>query len=346
MIIFAVAGGGEVSEDAIDDLLSDWLGIDTNEEREFRAYLPADRKATSITVQRVAEWLVDLGYAYTSIDSGQPGRAGRMVNHNAEDTIECDGDIVAKIIEVLLDAQNWGDEPYLLLAWGEDAEQAPDEITAQLLDAALKAGIPVLDLSMGLEDLSYADDKGEEEVEEGAAEQEEQAAAAEEPTITGELTEEEVELTEDEPVDDAQATPAPEPQEQVPDLVTTLGEVYQALTALDRFTSAMRGEPYTQSPLTLNVRHHLRALMNASGQLEQAKQTVMESLAEAERKAEETKTRGKPRDIASDEVTVLHDPEKRTIRLQEGPGRPRRGEMRQKMTRDEYEKLRAEYEAA
>ncbi|MGW0060343.1 hypothetical protein ACWDTT_10495 [Streptosporangium sandarakinum] len=367
-LVFAVAGGGNVTYETVEDLLLNWVG-----EREMKAYLPADRTTTSAAVCHVADWLMEIDEPYDAIVTPTPGRKGEGIAEDAETHHETD-DAAAKIISILGQAKADGDEAVLLLAWGEDPATAPDAITGQLLDAALAAEITVLDLTMGLEDLGYAEEVPEGEEPPNEEDAEEDAPA--EPEVTGELTETEVELAADpeaeaaermariktkyekvrelvdkaegiKPADEAQATlpPAVEPQETVPDLATVLAFVYQRLDCEDRANAANQMQPHYSRPLTRAVKHHLRTLVEdaavAVEKVREAKREVQEALQQPAEGA--PRRRGKPRDIAADVVVVLHDPAKRTVRLLERPGRPRKGETREEMSRAAYEALSADY---
>ncbi|MEV4454375.1 hypothetical protein [Microbispora sp. NPDC049633] len=382
MRVIVVAGAGPVEFNYIDDQLSDWLAIEDEDGPEFRFYLPADRQATTDAVVHVAHWLDEVREPYTAITTDKIGRKGRGIADDAEDVIDDEGiGIVNMTMDVLGRARSRGEEPYLLLSWGPDADNAPDELTAELLDRAVGEGFPVLDLSMGLEDLGYSEPV-DDDTSEIADDGENDDVPADDPEVTGELTEDEVELgvTSAEVVeepgksirqrlldkhgheienvadldnpDEAQAAVeqvyGPSDDERFPDLERTLALAVQAFTLEDERNAAINCAEVRYRPLTLALKYHAEQIEGYSKIIDRAKENLLraaEKPAEAPASPEQPKRRGKPRDTASDDVTVYHDPNKQTVRLVPGRGRPRNGEVKEIMTRAAFEALLAEYEA-
>jgi len=343
-VVFAVAGAGQVKADTIGDLLDQWLEVEAETPRDVRAvYLPADATLTTKAVEHAAQWLKDVGLEYQAVKSSRPGRRGSSILKDATTAIPSGTDPIEALIEELAAHLDDSDvEVYLLLAWGDDPEQAADVATENLFLAARDAGITVLDLTAALYEITAADEENEEEPE-GEGDDEPGGSTNDEPVDESadelpELTAEPQELA---AADEAQATVrSPEPNEQdesdIPDLVTTLSFVYLALSNIDWALSAQRMERVRFGPLTLAVRHHLRVLLkdDLPNTLDKLDAMIAESRA--------SKVRGKPRNTADDEVSVLIDESKQTVRLA-GRGRPRRGEVQKKMKRYEFERLAREW---
>ncbi|MFD9947233.1 hypothetical protein ACFWYW_24105 [Nonomuraea sp. NPDC059023] len=348
-LVFAVAGAGESSTDNTWDLLTDWLEDDP--EREVALYLPADLALTSKAVVDVAEWAEASEVSYTALAAPKPGRRGKLVLAScarSEETMHVADDL----IQTLADAQRDGKEAVLVLAWGE-SDEAPDEDTGTLFDQAVAAGIPVKDLTAGLDDLAYTDDPPVEDSEEEHPDDVDDDAAppsgepAELEQIEQELTLQEPSPSprpdqgaapaeeEAAPADEAQAippAPAPRPAD-VPDLLTTLAFTIEHLTQQDHANAARRMEPVHLAPLTRAVRHHFQRL----------NEELNTQAAPSQDPQPPAKARGKARDTAADQVTVLIDEDKQTIRLA-GRGRPRKGETKREMTRAEYEAFLSDFD--
>lgn len=348
--VFGVAGGAKIKYEHLDDLLRDWLLLDTDTPITWGAYVPADRKLTSGAVLTFLEWAQEATGEVVAIVSDTPGRKGEIAAEDAHETIDAQDDVAEHLISLLVDAKTGGDDAYLLLAWG-DSEAAPDEHTEHLLDLAIKAGIPVKDLTNGLDDLIWDDEDEEESAGEDADDEPEPRRDADE-EIAEELTEEEEELTGAEP-DEAQANPpapvssapADQPSDagespEYPDLLTVLYRVCDVLTYLDRINAAMNLDEPRYRPLTRAVAHHLKRLML------QEKEGSLKTQETAPKPQEEETARprrGKPRDVENDIVVAYIDEERRTIRKAEGRGRPRKGEVRYELTRAEYKAIADEY---
>ncbi|MDP9870453.1 MULTISPECIES: hypothetical protein [Streptosporangium] len=341
MVILAVAGAAPITGSHIDDLLSDFLLVDTDEAREFAVYLPADRALTTTAVLETAKWLEEFeDVGYIAVTGGNPGRKGKPILSDADDEIGEDGqDVAEHLVKILADAVADGHEAYLLLAWG-DSDDAPDEHTQRLLDLAAAAGVKAKDLTMGLDDLGFDDDDEEEDDEEEDEPPAKKKKKKDAEQI--ELTEPEIELGAG---DEAQAElpgyvdPQPADDEQnIPDLQVTLAFVFELLTYQDRANAANHLTGVVYRPLTKAVRYHMQKLVNALGEA-----PTPDPEPAQEEPAPAARRRGKARDIDADMVDVYIDEAKGSIRLISGRGRPRKGEAKDTIPRSEFERIKKEF---
>jgi len=338
-IVFAVAGGGDIKPETVESLLDHFLEVDTDNPRDVAAvYLPADVRLTTSAVRYAARWMDDVGLPYIAVRGDRPGRFGREIADGAQEVITGES-----VVDALRSHKDDDVDIYLLLAWGDDPEQAADVETEDLLTNAHESGITVLDLNAGLDEIVVDDgseDQDDEQPSEFSSDVDDEPGPSDDKSEAPDLPELNEETQELEPTDEAQATIRPsEPTEKgesdVPDLVTTLSFVYLAMSSLDRAIAALRMEHPRFSPITRVVRHHLHQML---------KDDLPSTVDELDKLIEETrpKLRGKPRDTSSDEVNVLIDRDKKTIRLA-GRGRPRKGEVQERMTRAEFERLAADW---
>jgi hypothetical protein len=343
-VAVAVAGSASISSENLDDLLADWLMLGTEEEREFRFFLPADEALSTPVVNDTSEWIdsIDAGYIAVTGKISTSRRRGAQQNlaadikQYAQDVIlvRDDETVIEKLISSLTAAEEVdGFTPHLLLAWGDE----PDELTEELAGRALDAGIKVLDLTAGLDDLGWSE---EEEPEELAEEEPVQETIQD--AIDQQEAEDKVDWP-DEPVDEAQAMIRQPVEPPMPDLATTLAFVYQRLDFEDRANAANNMMTHYNRPLTLAVRHHLHAavgdeLAAASVDAAKAAETVSKPVSEPTEESAKPR-RGTPRDTASDIVKVLINENAGTIRLAPARGRYKKDEVAHEMPRSEYEEL-------
>ncbi|MFI6495909.1 hypothetical protein [Nonomuraea typhae] len=335
MTHIVVAGGAEVSRENVEDLLKDFLLIDTKDEKQFRFFLPADGGYIGDAVVHTAAFLNDLGESYTAV-KGHTSPKAKQLARRADDVLapESDGDMAQYLINILKGAKADGDEVFLLLAWG-DGEEAPDDVTEELLDLAAEAEIPIKDLTAGLDDLGFDDES--ESAEDAEEPVDEERSKPEKPVR--ELKENEREL----PVDEAQSDLPGQIEgqaEEFPDLVTVLSFMAQKLDFEDRMNAAKNMSTLRRSPLTEAVRHHLHELMDGTAQAveETGELQVQQPLPESEEETPRPR-RGKARDTASDLVKVYVHEGNKTVRLVPGRGRPKKGEESQEMTRGGYQEM-------
>lgn len=350
MTVIVVAGGAPVTRENIEDLIKDFLLIDTKDEKEFRIFLPADVDFIGDAVVHTAAFLTDLNESYTAVRGASSGtQVGnslkvKKIARGADDVLKVEGDdkVATYLIDILKDARDEGNEVFLFLAWG-DGDEAPDDVTDDLAELAVEAEIPVKDLTGGLDDLPF--EANDDDESESAEDAEEEPPAEEKPARkrpVKELKETEREL----PTDEAQ-TDVPgqiEGQPAIPDLVTVLAFVAQKLDFEDRANAANQMQPSYSRPLTRAVRHHLKQLMAkapSNAELETrvvAAEPVQEPLPDAEEEKPRPR-RGKARSTAEDLVKVYVNEANKTARLVPGRGRPKKGEEPQEMLRSEYQEL-------
>lgn len=161
-----LAGAGEVTFDAVADLMEDWLGLDSDSPGPVRGlaiYLLLTPDHAHETLLIFHDWLTDMALSYNVISDGNDDRLTddyKTVLMDAREVYTAP-DVHEYAVTLLADAGASGDKASLVLAWGPDDNKAADEVTGELAQKALQAQVPIKDITAGLDDLSIAPDKPE-----------------------------------------------------------------------------------------------------------------------------------------------------------------------------------------
>jgi len=134
----AFAGPGLVTEEDVLAQLDNWWA-GTPEDTEFTLILPDKITRTHKGLGNVAAYITD---TFGDDDASDDGFTTMPLS---------------KMVTALADNRAARDEVFLVLLWGENG----DEPCRDVLEAAIEAGIPVKDLTSGLDDLQYEDDTTE-----------------------------------------------------------------------------------------------------------------------------------------------------------------------------------------
>lgn len=199
-ITLAFAGPADVTPEAIKALLNDYLGFGPEDadgfpvpsDREIELIFPLRADHLSQGLLNVLEWSADVDVPFLAVTD--KAESNDAVNELSEDAVEVikATNVNAKIIEMLAGAEGEG---VLVLLWGE-GDDAGDEDTEMLLDLALAENVKVVDLTAGLDDMTFADEEPEPEPDPEPAKpargRGRRAAAKEEPESTPEVAEEPV----------------------------------------------------------------------------------------------------------------------------------------------------------
>jgi hypothetical protein len=161
-VTLGIFGSGDVSPTLVCDSLNDQFSVGPedaegyfapSEEYDLFVLLPAGGSATSEGVHRVWEWAVRCELPYKVIWDETGNQRTVDVLGNVEDA-ESDITIVDDIAGALIEQLGKGENPMLLvISGGEDAEF--DDATADVAAAALRAEIPVYDLSRALLEITW-----------------------------------------------------------------------------------------------------------------------------------------------------------------------------------------------
>jgi hypothetical protein len=164
-LVLAFAGPAEVSKDSVTDLLNDYIGIDHFTEEGFPAFgrevvvvIPVTDSHLTKGITTVIDWCFDVDLPYAAITaSGRPKKAAtRTVLEDAERSTVVPN-VNQAVVDYLTLAREKGNDAVLVLLYGENG----DENSEALLDLALRGGVPALDLSAGLDDISFSEDSDE-----------------------------------------------------------------------------------------------------------------------------------------------------------------------------------------
>ncbi len=159
-VTLGIFGSGDVSPELVCDSLNDQFAFGPedgegyfapSEEYDLTVYLPAGGSATSEGVHRVWEWAVRCELPYKVIwDETGNGRTVDVLGNveSAEDDIAIVDDIGFAIVEQL----GKGENPMLLVI---SENETFDEATAEVAAAALRAEVPVYDLSRALLEVTW-----------------------------------------------------------------------------------------------------------------------------------------------------------------------------------------------
>lgn len=156
-IAVGIAGSADVDLANVKALLNEWFGFGPEdadgypiepEDKSVTLFLPVSNDRLTDGLQTVLEWTDYSNTDYVALaDPDDGSRRVDRVCKDAVDVLDVDGSLDEALIEVLLNEP--ADEKALILLWGEgdsDADYA-------LLEAATEAGIPVFDLTGGMDDL-------------------------------------------------------------------------------------------------------------------------------------------------------------------------------------------------
>lgn len=299
-VSIVIAGGAPVTSTNVYDLLADWLRLDTEDPVQSHIYLPGDERYISKVVKFAAEFAEAAELGFELVQGSKIGPKAKELKRAARAEIDSDteDDVAGDLIAVLEgDAEVYQSSPYLIIAWGPDAE-APDDFTTELVGLALEKDIPVLEIAArGLDELVPGED----------AEEGQQAAetvqAASERHPAGEV---------DDTDSDYDEEPFTSSLEQV------LAWVYAHLSHTDRANAAGNmSEPF-ERPLTKAVKEELYKL--AQGQGEPERPSAEEPAAE-EKAAKPARGRSR---AGKGEIAVLVN-EAGEIVAYAGRGRPAEG---------------------
>jgi hypothetical protein len=334
-ITVGVAGEAGTDLNTLKAVLNDWFGYGEEGKDGFPApsaneieFLIPGPTGLTDSVKTFMKWADYVDAPYTLVTDDAESRAVRGLVRNAYE-VETTKNVGATMIELLEKAE--GDK-YLFLAWGE--AEGSDDFSESLLELAEAAGIPVKDLTGGLDDISYRDeDEPEEE------EPEEPRKGSEQP-----LEDEEVPL-EDLPADEAQQLP---PGTFPPagigggplSPLDTLEKVYAYLYHQDEMNAARNLAPMRRTPLTDLVLQTITQIKEAKPFTEALKAEEVEVLKKtleevAEEETPKRGSRGRPRKDGSpaqprprteEEATVAYIKEADGGYRKRGRGRTRKGE--------------------
>ncbi|MEU9050178.1 hypothetical protein AB0D37_07195 [Streptomyces sp. NPDC048384] len=159
-VTLGIFGSGDVSPELVCDSLNDQFAFGPedgegyfapSEEYDLAVYLPAGGSATSEGVHRVWEWAIRCELPYKVIwDETGNGRTVDVLGNveSAEDDIAIVDDIGVALLEQL----GKGENPMLLVI---SENEAFDAATAEVAASALRAEIPVHDLSRALLEVTW-----------------------------------------------------------------------------------------------------------------------------------------------------------------------------------------------
>ncbi|MFJ4686455.1 hypothetical protein [Streptomyces sp. NPDC088789] len=159
-VTLGIFGGGDVSPELVCDCLGDQFAFGPedgegyfapSEEYDLAVFLPAGGSVTSEGVHRVWEWAIrcELPYKVIWDETGNGHTVDLLGNvESAEDDIT----IVDNIGIALIEQLSKGENPMLLVI---SANETFDDATAEIAAAALRAEIPVHDLSRALLEITW-----------------------------------------------------------------------------------------------------------------------------------------------------------------------------------------------
>jgi len=191
-ITVAFAGPADATIEATKALLNDYLGFGPEDADGFPE--PSDRDIELIFplhdnlpkgLENVLLWSEYADLPFTAVLDEAKSLDDDALILRPDDTIKV-ANVNAKIVDMLSHATGEG---VLVLLWGE-GDDAGDDETEALLDLALAEGIKVLDLTAGLDDITFseAEPEPEPEPEPKPARRSRRGAAASEPAPAEEST--------------------------------------------------------------------------------------------------------------------------------------------------------------
>ncbi|TKK84680.1 hypothetical protein FDA94_29135 [Herbidospora galbida] len=345
----------------MNDLLEDWLRVNTDNPADAWVYLPAADDWVTKAVLYTADLLVDLGsegpgYSVVTDHTTQSRKVKQLIAGAKEGITSDKAGMTDNLIALLQeDQETYGRTPYVILAFGAD-DEAPDDNTEDLLLAAQEAGITILELAaLGLDELVFdLEDAPEEEINvaEEITKEARDAALAEamDRHPAGKAVQQTLPDMPAEPVaDEAQALPAAVITTREPDEIPKLAEVLRL--AHDHFlhtdiaNASAHGQPTRLRPLTHWLGHYrdvvdLRDIAQewrekVTPEPEPEQLTIESASAETEPPKPVGRTRAK-----AGEVSVLVNELGEIVKLA-GKGKPGRGLTRKIVPKEQAEHLLA-----
>jgi len=200
-ITLAIAGSGTTSYENVRDLLNDFVSPYGD---DVTFIIPVTESHVNESLLLVMDWLDEENWDYKVVtDKGtlmsKDPDIQRILQTSESDALVATN-VNKKVVGLLSEiTERNAKGANLILLWGDDEEvDANSEI---LLDLATAKSVPVLDLTQGLDDLTFSDETADADVdEEPDPEPEPEKPVRQEPLVA-----------EDEPLDE---TPEPEPQTQ------------------------------------------------------------------------------------------------------------------------------------
>lgn len=203
-IVFA--GDGETTFDSVKALLNDFVGVTGEVEDDGQTYPDWDEDTTIeltyvLTGETTPGWLAAYDWAaYAGLNydliMGPDAAPGLYGPADEAQSVKGVDNVAEAVVTKLQRAKAQGKQPYLFVLWGDEDSENPD--LEDILAAVLDVELPALDLTAGLDEISFRDTPD-------AAVEETQADSTEPGRVedvqprpaTEELVESEEELTED-----------------------------------------------------------------------------------------------------------------------------------------------------
>jgi hypothetical protein len=159
-IALAIAGQADIAYDNVEALLNDWLGfgepddegIYEQPESPVEVYFPVTGGHWSDGLDTVVDWSATAGLNFNAVIESDHDDV-KAILEDTDAVLEAE-DVNKALIDVLVNGKSKGFDVYLLLLWGDEGDPNSEE----LLSLADEAGIPVKDLSGGLDDIVFAED--------------------------------------------------------------------------------------------------------------------------------------------------------------------------------------------
>lgn len=156
-ILLGFAGPGEVTPASVKDLLRDKLKLGPEDKHglptfpdgvdAIKVVMPVSDDYLTKTMDVVLGW-VDYADLPLDVVYDEETRKNRKILAEADELIEA-RNVASAMIEHLVTAKKNGDEPWLIVAWGDEG----DDHTEMLVELASVKKIKMLDLTRGLDDL-------------------------------------------------------------------------------------------------------------------------------------------------------------------------------------------------
>jgi hypothetical protein len=159
-IALAIAGQADIAYENVEALLNDWLGFGEPDsdgvyeapEDPVEVYFPVTGGHWSDGLDTVVDWSATAGLNFNAVIEPEHDDVSAVLE-DTDAVLEAE-DVNKALIDVLLNGKEKGFDVYLLLLWGDEGDPNSEE----LLSLADEAGIPVKDLSGGLDDIVFAED--------------------------------------------------------------------------------------------------------------------------------------------------------------------------------------------
>jgi hypothetical protein len=231
-IVVGFAGSGTVSQDAVTDLLNDWLEVEGDKTKnDILTFFPVGPQYNNENLEKVLTWGEEAAlpfYLFAEDEDDLPDWAsegeGKSVTKDA----------AADLVKVLAQEAERGAETALVLLWGqEDEEIGEDEskVAEHFLDLATSAQIPVKDLTAALDDLGFSETPAEDAAPEPEPEPEPEPAtkprgrARAKKAEPAPLADEETPLEDEEPEEAAKPAEAEKPAVKAAEVAQAVKEI-------------------------------------------------------------------------------------------------------------------------